>query len=341
LIKTYTSELPRELARRVAQAAEKVRPHVRGLIEYIKFFSTFQEGSEVDVVGLIESVTNFVGSSLLLFCECRSASMMDELSLSMTEVNKNLNIVGTKVDSDVPEQELSSCVYMLNDSLLKLIFLLSSRLVDIAGKDDDVCGNIAGLLTIFDSVTSRLTLLPKNELKEECVRMTDLMNQVRDIRPTIEQLVLGHVDYERIITAIYQHINNIIVENEMDPEQNMQIMVQLISELSLEIEQLAPLVFQPYKQPTRWSESCAGIVDGIESFLKKINSLSTSNHNFNEALKIYAKTLARILTQLKLLCCSYGLGISIISYEHINFTSMLKDFAFLITPIFVHLKGNH
>jgi len=117
---------------------------VRGLIEYIKIYSSYQEGTtEVDNTGLLENVTNFVSSTMLLYVECRSASQMDDLSITMREVTSHVANVNLKVDG--PQPELTSSLFFLQDSLNKLNSLLQSKAADVFIKDQNAANEIITL----------------------------------------------------------------------------------------------------------------------------------------------------------------------------------------------------
>jgi len=165
-----------------------------------------------------------------------------------------------------------------------------------------------------------------------------MLTQLKNIRVNFESHCTGLMDYEQILGATADQINLIIMENEMDPNQNMQIMVQLISEISLQINTLGSLLYEPHKQPGVWLGECRNIVEGIEKIVARLNDPQTSNTLVNECLKNYGKTYARQLTQFKFLCCCYGFGISVSSYEYVSFATILKDFAFILSPVVSKLK---
>jgi len=292
----------------------------------------------VDTRGLLENVTNFVSSTMLLYCECRSSSMMDDLSITCREVAVNVTNVTSKVDSNAPQQDITSGLYVLQDSVNKLRTLIDSKCIDVDQKDQNMGNELTTIMLTCDEISPKLNNTPPGEIKEECTKINDLLNQIKTMRPNFEQVIKCQLDVENILGSTSQHINQVISENELDPNQNMQIMIQIISDICLAINSLANVLDQPHKQPSVWLTECGAIIEGIDKVIGRLNGASTNNSLLNDSLKSYGKTLARLLTQFKFLCCVYGFGIGVSSYENISFALLLKDFAYLLTPIVNKLK---
>jgi hypothetical protein len=261
---------------------------------------------------------------------------MDDLSITIRELTAHVANVSSKVDG--PQPELTSSLYILQDSLNKLIALLNSKVVDVTLKDPDSANEITTFVQTCKTMSDRLTTIPKNEVKAECGKLTELLTIVKTMRLNFEKYCSGLIDYQHILGVTSQHIEQVITENEMDPGPEVQVMVQLMSEVHISVNSLGRVLPEPHKQPAVWLTECFGLIDGIDKIVVKLNGSSTSNALVNECLKNYGKTFARQLTQLKFLCCCYGFGVSVSSYEYISFATILKDLAYMLSPILLKVK---
>eukprot|EP01125_Pyxidicula_operculata_P006594 TRINITY_DN2275_c0_g1_i3.p1 TRINITY_DN2275_c0_g1~~TRINITY_DN2275_c0_g1_i3.p1 ORF type:complete len:934 (-),score=292.68 TRINITY_DN2275_c0_g1_i3:894-3695(-) len=76
-IKEYTSKLPAEVAKRILSAANKVRPHIKDLISFIK---SCNSGQQIELKGLTNATRKFLIATHQMFLTVYRASQMDELS---------------------------------------------------------------------------------------------------------------------------------------------------------------------------------------------------------------------------------------------------------------------
>jgi len=115
-------------------------------------------------------------------------------------------------------------------------------------------------------------------------------------------------------------------------------MVQLMNDFANSVNSLDSVISQPYKQPSAWIAECVKLITDMEKITAKLNDSNTSNPLLNESLKNFGKTYTRQLSQFKFLCCAYGFGVEVTSYENVSFATILKDFSFLLSPITIRMK---
>jgi len=346
-IKDYTSKFPPEISKRLAIAANQVRPHIKSLIGLIKLYNS-AIGTKLEPTGIIQATRSFLLGTYQMYLVCYRASQMDELSQSTFKCQNVIKIL-TNTLTDKNQSDGSTRLNNLQNCVLKFTSLLRARLPDIG--NTPLLDQISSLVENTEQYISEIFSEARDMLIAGELQLTPniqaALNQLSlslsttlSLRPNIDECICTSLDHSRMIENLSEQIASVIENYQEIQTPCVKQLLNYLSELIPEMKNLKTGFIKAVEEPKEWLDICERVVGLITGIKETVDAVvpSVTDESLSEVMMGYSATTEHFIIQFKMGVSVLAFGIQINGFDSITFIAPIKDFIYITYPFVYNLQ---
>jgi len=344
-IKEYTATFPPEISKRLAIAANKVRPHIKSLIGLIKVYNS---GTKLEPSTLLVATRSFLLGTYQMYLICNRASQMDELSQSIFKCQNVIKLLSETL-TDKNQSQSSVLLNNLQNCVLKFTSLLRSRLPDTL--DSNLQDQISTIVEnseqyigeIFYEArdmldASELQLTP--DIQTALTQLSLSLHTTLTLRPTIDEAVAADIDISRMIDTLIEQIESVLDNHQEIQTPGVKQLLKYLQDLIPEMKAINTLNLKAVEEPREWLDVCGRIIVLINGIKETVDAVvpNVLDESLTEVMKSYSASTEHFLVQFKMGVCVIAFGVHINGFDSMTFITPIKDFIFITYPFVYNLQ---
>eukprot|EP01128_Nolandella_sp_AFSM9_P006755 TRINITY_DN3548_c0_g1_i1.p1 TRINITY_DN3548_c0_g1~~TRINITY_DN3548_c0_g1_i1.p1 ORF type:complete len:1028 (-),score=223.74 TRINITY_DN3548_c0_g1_i1:97-3084(-) len=344
-IKDFTKLFPIEVSKRILMAANAVRPHIKGLIGFIKAFNS---GSK-EIGGLLDTTRLFLSGTHQLFLSCYLASQMDPFSHTGLKCREHSAKLLSIFDESPTRLQISLVVNNLQNFTLMFTSVLRARLSRMP--EDATHTELSSLVEdaeafigeVFDEarvilVENQLSLTPT--LSKKLTQLSLVIEKVLSLRPTVAFVPNSTLSILEVFTLAREQIDSITEIHHEDDDENMLSLVLHLSNLSNAIKALSSAYEKRFNHHSEFFGAVNMVITQttyIQETVERIIGV-VKDESLRKMLEAFVESLIHCRVQFEISAAAASMNVVIEGHTEVDLSTPILDLSYIAFPFMYNFR---